>query len=113
MTARWERGERRQPALPARSIAAAVLRTGRRHAGRILIMAIAVSVVVTAVEIAVDHLLSHAGLSAALFGALGSSGVSLLGAVFLAGSSAAWSAPSTAAGRPGSATCCARCPGVR
>ena len=49
------------------------------------LVSIAVSLVVTAVEIAVDHLLSHAGLAAALSGALGSSGVSLLGAVFLAG----------------------------
>lgn len=85
MTGGRERGEGRQPALPARSIAVAVLRTGRRHAGRILVVAIAVSLVITAVEIAVDHLLSHAGLTAALFGAVGSSGVSLLGAVFLAG----------------------------
>ena len=85
MAARRERGDRRQPALPARSIAAAVLRTGRRHAGRILVVSIAVSLVITVVEIAVDHLLSHAGLTAALFGAVGSSGVSLLGAVFLAG----------------------------
>ena len=85
MTGRRARGERPPPALPARSIAAAVLRTGRRHAGRILVVAIAVSLVITAVEIAVDHLLSHAGRAAALFGALGSSGVSLLGAVFLAG----------------------------
>ena len=85
MTVRQHRGKRRQPALPARSIAVAVLRTGRRHAGQILLVSIAVSLVVTAVEIAVDHLLSHAGLAAALFGALGSSGVSLLGAVFLAG----------------------------
>jgi hypothetical protein len=85
MTARRRRGERRQPALPARSIAAAVLRTGRRHAGRILVVSIAVSLVITAVEIAVDHLLSHAGPAPALFGALGSSLVSLLGAVFLAG----------------------------
>ena len=46
---------------------------------------IAVTIVVTAVEIAVDHLLSHSGLAPALFGALGSSGISLLGAVFLAG----------------------------
>ena len=85
MTGRQHRGKRRQPALPARSIAAAVLCTGRRHAGQILLVSIAVSLVVTAVEIAVDHLLSHAGLAAALSGALGSSGVSLLGAVFLAG----------------------------
>ena len=88
MTGR-QRGHRRQPgsgtALPARSIAAAVLRTGRRHAGRILVVSIAVSVLVTAVEIAVDHLLSHAGLAQALGGALGSSAVSLFGAVFLAG----------------------------
>jgi hypothetical protein len=85
MTAGQARGQRRQPALPARSIAAGVLRMGRRHAGRILLVSIAVSLVATAVEIAVDHLLSHAGLAPALFGALGSSGVSLLGAVFLSG----------------------------
>jgi hypothetical protein len=71
--------------LPARPIAAAVLRTGRRYAGRILVVSIAVSLVITAVDIAVDHVLSHAGLAPALAGALGSSGVSLLGAVFLAG----------------------------
>jgi hypothetical protein len=85
MTARQRRGERRQPVLPARPIAAAVLRTGRRHAGRILAVSIAVSLVITAVEITVGHLLSHAGLTAALAGALGSSAVSLLGSVFLAG----------------------------
>jgi len=87
MTARQRRGSRRQPgpALPARSIAAAVLRTGRRHAAKILVVAITVSLVIIAVEIAVDHLLSHAGLAAALSGALGSSVISLFGAVFLAG----------------------------
>ena len=85
MTAGQVRGQRRQPALPARSIAAGVLRTGRRHAGRILAVAIAVSLVITAVEIVVEHALSHAGLAAALGGALGSSAVSLLGSVFLAG----------------------------
>ena len=85
MTARQRRGQRRQPALPARSIAAAVLRTGRRYAGQILVVSIAVSLVITGVDLAVDHVLSHAGLAPALAGALGSSGVSLLGAVFLAG----------------------------
>ena len=85
MTARQRRERRRQPDLPARPIAAGMLRTGRRHAGRILLVSLAVSLVVTAVEIAVDHLLSHAGLAPALFGALGSSGISLLGAVFLSG----------------------------
>jgi hypothetical protein len=85
MTAGQQRGERRQPALPARPIVAAVLRTGRRHAGPILVVSIAVSLVITAVDITVDHLLSHAGLAPALAGALGSSAVSLLGAVFLAG----------------------------
>jgi hypothetical protein len=72
-------------ALPARAIAVAVLRTGRRYAGRMLVVSIAVSLVVTAIDITVDHLLSHAGLAPALAGVLGSSGVSLLGAVFLAG----------------------------
>ena len=85
MTARQRRRQGRQPALPARSIAVAVLRTGRRNAGRILAIAIAVSLVITAVEIVVEHLLSHAGVAAALGGALGSSAVSLLGSVFLAG----------------------------
>ena len=84
MTARRERGHP-CPALPARPIAAAVLRTGRRHAGQILLVAIAVSLAVTAVEIAFDHLTGHAGLPVALLGGLGSSGVSLLGAVFLSG----------------------------
>jgi hypothetical protein len=55
MTARQPREQRRQPALPARSIAVAVLRTGRRHAGWILAVAIVVSFVVTAVEIGVDQ----------------------------------------------------------
>jgi hypothetical protein len=52
MTAGQVRGQRRQPALPARSIAAGVLRTGRRHAGRILLVSIAVSLVATAVLVA-------------------------------------------------------------
>src|SRR5882762_363401 len=68
-----------------RSIAAAVMHTARRHAWPILAVAIAVSAVTTAVELAADHLLDRAGLTAALLGSLSTSGISLLGAVFLSG----------------------------
>ncbi len=71
---------------PGPIAAAARLRTGRAARRWILAVAIVVSLRGSRRwRSAFDHLLSHAGLAAALFGALGSSGVSLLGAVFLAG----------------------------
>ena len=68
-----------------RPIAVAVVHTARRHAWRILAVSIVVSAVTVAVELAADHLLSRASLGTALAGSLSTSTVSLLGAVFLSG----------------------------
>jgi hypothetical protein len=68
-----------------RPIAVAVVHTARRHAWRILAVSIVVSAVTVTVELAADHLLDRADLATALAGALSTSTVSLLGAVFLSG----------------------------
>ena len=75
----------RETPLRFRPIAAAVVRTARRNAWRILAVSIVVSAVTVAVELAADHFLSRASLTTALAGSLSTSMVSLLGAVFLSG----------------------------
>ena len=75
----------RDPTLPFRPIAAAVVHTARRHAWRILVVSITVSAVTVAAELAADHLLDRADVTTALIGALSTSTLSLLGAVFLSG----------------------------
>ena len=75
----------RDPTLRFRPIAAAVVHTARRHAWRILVVSIAVSAVTVAAELAADHLLDRADVTEALVGALSTSTLSLLGAVFLSG----------------------------
>src|SRR5216684_4606913 len=74
-----------EPALRFRPIAVAVVHTARRHAWRILAVSIVVSAVTVAVELAADHLLDRADPTTAVVGALSTSTVSLLGAVFLSG----------------------------
>src|SRR5580692_2256460 len=68
-----------------RPIAVAVVHTARRHAWRILVVSIVVSAVTVAVDLAADHLLDRADVTTAVAGALSTSMVSLLGAVFLSG----------------------------
>ena len=75
----------RDETLRFRPIAAAAVHTARRHAWRILVVSIVVSAVTVAVEAAADHLLDRADLTSALVGAVSTSTVSLLGAVFLSG----------------------------
>ena len=75
----------RDPTLRFRSIAAAVAHTARRHAWRILVVSIAVSAVTVAAELAADHLLDQADVTTAVVGAVSTSTLSLLGAVFLSG----------------------------
>ncbi len=73
------------PALRFRPIAVGVVHTARRHWWRILAVSIVVSAVTVAVELAADHLLDRADLTSAVVGAVSTSTVSLLGAVFLSG----------------------------
>ena len=68
-----------------RPIAVAVAHTARRHAWRILVVSIVVSAVTVAVDVAADHLLDRADVTSAVAGAVSTSTVSLLGAVFLSG----------------------------
>ena len=68
-----------------RPIAVAVAHTARRHAWRILVVSIVVSAVTVAVDAAADHLLDRADVTTAVVGAVSTSTVSLLGAVFLSG----------------------------
>ena len=68
-----------------RPIAVAVVHTARQHAWRILVVSIVVSAVTVAVDLAADHLLDRADVTTAVAGALSTSMVSLLGAVFLSG----------------------------
>src|ERR1700733_4204954 len=68
-----------------RPIAVAVAHTARRHAWRILVVSIVVSAVTVAVDVAADHLLDRADVTTAVAGAVTTSTVSLLGAVFLSG----------------------------
>ncbi len=128
----------RETPLRFRPIAVAVGHTARRHAWRILAVSIVVSAVTVAVELAADHLLSRASLTTALAGSLSTSMVSLLGAVFLSGFLCRLVSDTEHGGRgpghadtgqgipgngtpgtrtgstaPGSGTCWRRCPGVR
>ena len=121
----------RDPTLRFRPIAVAVVHTARRHAWRILVVSIVVSAVTVAVELAADHLLDRADVTSAVVGALSTSTVSLLGAVFLSGflcrlvsstehgarrehgSARSTGRPSLGLTAAGSATCCGRCPGAR
>jgi hypothetical protein len=73
------------PTLRFRPIAVAVAHTARRHAWRILVVSIVVSAVTVAVDTAADHLLDRADVTTAVAGAVSTSTVSLLGAVFLSG----------------------------
>jgi hypothetical protein len=66
-------------------IAVAVAHTARRHAWRILAVSIVVSAVTVAADTAADHLLDQADVTTALVGALSTSTLSLVGAVFLSG----------------------------
>jgi hypothetical protein len=75
----------RDSTLRFRPIAAAVVHTARRHAWPILTVSIVVSAVTVAAELAADHLLDRADLTTALVGAVSTSTLSLLGAVFLSG----------------------------
>lgn len=75
----------RDPTLRFRPIAVAVVHTARRHAWRILVVSIVVSAVTVAVDLAADHLLDRSDVTSAVVGALSTSTVSLLGAVFLSG----------------------------
>jgi hypothetical protein len=75
----------RDSTLRFRPIAAAVVHTARRHAWPILAVSIVVSAVTVAAELAADHLLDRADLTTALVGAVSTSTLSLLGAVFLSG----------------------------
>jgi hypothetical protein len=68
-----------------RPIAVAVAHTARQHAWRILVVSIVVSAVTVVVEAAADHLLDRADVTTAVVGAVSTSTVSLLGAVFLSG----------------------------
>ena len=71
--------------LRVRPIAVAVAHTARRHAWRILVVSIVVSAVTVGADAAADHLLDRADVTTALVGALSTSTLSLLGAVFLSG----------------------------
>jgi uncharacterized membrane protein HdeD (DUF308 family) len=73
------------PAVGVREIVAAAAKAGRRHAWRILVVSIVVSTISALVEIAADHLIDHTDLPLLVVGAVSSSGVSLLGAVFVSG----------------------------
>ncbi len=77
--------KRSRPALPVREIIAAAARAGRRDLWRIMAVAVAVSTATALVDLAVTHLIDRADLPLSVLGALTSSAVSLLGAVFLSG----------------------------
>jgi len=68
-----------------RPIAVAVVHTARRHPWPILAVSIVVSAVTVAMDAAADHLLDQADVTTAVVGALSTSTVSLIGAVFLSG----------------------------
>jgi hypothetical protein len=66
-------------------VLAGAARVGRRHWWRILIVAIAVSMITTLAEIGVEELITSDNLPWLLVAELAASGLSLLGAVFLSG----------------------------
>ena len=84
-TRRGAKTRRRPPELPVRAIIAAAARAGWRHRRRTLAVAVGVSVVTALMEIVAHDLTGRTDVPLRLFTALTSSGVSLLGTVFLSG----------------------------
>lgn len=78
-------GRRGRPAVPVRATVVSAARAGRYNAGRILLVAVAVSTATAAAEIAVHSFVDRANVPVAIAADLGASGVSLLGVVFLSG----------------------------
>ncbi len=76
---------RGRPPLPVRAIIASAARAGRYNAGRILLVAIAVSTVAATAEITVHSLIDRTNVPLSITGDLGASGISLLGVIFLSG----------------------------
>jgi hypothetical protein len=74
-----------RPALPVRQIIASAARAGWANAGRIVLVAIAVSGATTAIEMVAHEFVDPADLPLAISADLAASGVSLLGVVFLSG----------------------------
>ncbi len=73
------------PSLRVGAIVAAAVRTGRRQWWRILAVALAVSILTALVETIVDDFIDPTNLPQTIIADLFTSGVSLLGAVFLSG----------------------------
>jgi len=80
-----EAAARSPRSLPIREIVAAAARSARRDGGRILAVAITVSTVTAAAEIAVDHLIDPNDVTLSLAAGISAAAVSLLGTVFLSG----------------------------
>ena len=74
-----------RPAVGIRAVLAAAAATGRRYWARILVVAVAVSLVTAVAEILVDEFVDRNDVPVAIFADLSASVVSLLGAVFLSG----------------------------
>jgi hypothetical protein len=72
------------PVLPARAIFKAAARTGRRHASRIIVVAIGVTCVASGTEIAADHFAGELGPVSVVSG-LAAAAIGMMGVVFLSG----------------------------
>ena len=74
-----------RPVLPVRQVIASAARAGWANAGRIVLVAMAVSMATTAIEMVAHEFVDPANLALAISADLAASGVSLLGVVFLSG----------------------------
>ena len=74
-----------RPALPVRQVIASAARAGWANAGRIVLVAVAVSSAATVIEMVAHEFVNPADLPLAISADLAASGVSLLGVVFLSG----------------------------
>lgn len=85
--AAWRRASARQdrPVLGARAVFRAAGRTGRRHAPRIIVIAIGVACVASGTEIAAEHFAHDAGAAASVISGLAAAAIGMTGVVFLSG----------------------------
>jgi predicted secreted protein len=79
------KAKRNRPPLPVRDLLAAAARSARYDPGRILAVAISISLLTTVADIALTNLIDHTDVPLAITGELLASALEVLGSVFLSG----------------------------
>src|SRR5580698_4532998 len=74
-----------RPRVPVRAVLTAAARAGRREPGRVLAVAVPLTVCTVGAEILIDHFVKPTSLLASLAGTIATTGLSLLATVFISG----------------------------